>query len=225
MSAPSEREVQEMFDDIVERYDVLNSVLSLGLDRRWRRRVANAVPVEGGDRVLDLGCGTGKLGDLLADKAEVVGVDLSHAMLKRAREQLGHRMGFVQGSAFRLPFPDASFRAAVSGFVLRNLDDLPGAFQELGRVVTSGGTLAMIDITEPQRRITRRLLDGYLALIAPFLGGMVGKGRAYRYLVRSVRNLPQPPEMCRLLAEAGFEQCRARPVTWGRVTLFTATRR
>lgn len=213
-----------MFDGIVGHYDVLNSVLSLGLDRRWRRRTANAVRVEGGDRVLDLGCGTGKLGDLLADKAEVVGLDLSHEMLKRAREQLGHRMGFVQGSAFRLPFPGGSFRAAVSGFVLRNLDDLPGAFHELGRVIAPGGTLAMIDITEPRTGGRRRLLDGYLALIAPFLGGMVGKGRAYRYLVRSVRNLPPAPEICRLLSHAGFQECRATPLTWGRVTLFTASR-
>ena len=213
-----------MFDEIVERYDVLNSLLSLGLDRRWRRRVAGSVQVEGGDRVLDLGCGTGKLGDLLADSAEVVGLDLSHGMLKRAREQIGHRMGFVQGSAFRLPFPSAVFRAAVSGFVLRNLDDLAGAFQELGRVVASGGRVAMIDITEPRRGATRRLLDGYLALIAPFLGGMVGKGQAYRYLVRSVRHLPPAAEICRLLATAGFEECRATPITWGRVTLFTATR-
>jgi demethylmenaquinone methyltransferase/2-methoxy-6-polyprenyl-1,4-benzoquinol methylase len=214
-----------MFDDIVERYDVLNSILSFGLDRRWRRRVADAVQVEGGDRVLDLGCGTGKLGDLLADRAEVVGLDISHAMLKRAREQFGHRMGFVQGSAFRLPFPTAGFRAAVSGFVLRNLDDLAGAFHELGRVVASGGTLAMIDITEPRSRSRQRLLDGYLALLAPFLGGMVGKRRAYRYLVRSVRHLPPAPELCRLLGDAGFEACRATPLTWGRVTLFTAMRR
>jgi demethylmenaquinone methyltransferase/2-methoxy-6-polyprenyl-1,4-benzoquinol methylase len=214
-----------MFDDIVERYDVLNSVLSLGMDRRWRRRTADAIRAEGGDRVLDLGCGTGKLGDLLADKAEVVGVDLSHAMLKRGREQLGHRMGFVQGSAFQLPFPIAAFRAAVSGFVLRNLDDLPRAFRELARVIASGGSLAMIDITEPRRGSTRRFLDGYLALIAPFLGGMVGKRRAYQYLVRSVGNLPPAAEMCRLLTDAGFEECRAKPFTWGRVTLFTAKRR
>jgi demethylmenaquinone methyltransferase / 2-methoxy-6-polyprenyl-1,4-benzoquinol methylase len=214
-----------MFDDIVERYDALNSVLSLGMDRRWRRRTANAVHVEGGDRVLDLGCGTGKLGELLADKAEVVGVDLSHAMLKRAHDQLGHRMSFVQGSAFHLPFPEAAFRAAVSGFVLRNLDDLPRAFRELARVVGPGGTLAMIDITEPRGGATRRLLDGYLALVAPFLGGMVGKRKAYRYLVRSVGNVPPVPEMFRLLDDAGFEQCRATPLTWGRVTLFTARRR
>ncbi len=214
-----------MFDDIVERYDALNTVLSLGLDRRWRRRAANAVVVESGDRVLDLGCGTGKIGNLLADKAEVVGVDLSHRMLQRARERLGHRMGFVQGSAFDLPFPDSTFRAAVSGFVLRNLDDLPRAFEELGRVVGRGGTVALVDITEPRRGATRPVLDTYLALIAPLLGGVVGKPRAYRYLVRSVANLPPAEEVCRLLGEAGFEHCRATPLTWGRVTLFTARRR
>ena len=214
-----------MFDDIVERYDVINSVLSLGMDRRWRRRTANAVHVEGGDRVLDLGCGTGKLGDMVADKAEVVGVDLSHAMLKRGQEQLGHRMSFVQGSAFRLPFPDAAFRAAVSGFVLRNLDDLPKAFRELARVMSPGARLAMIDITEPRSGPTRRLLDAYLAVMAPFLGGVVGNATAYRYLVRSVRHLPPASEICRLLNAAGFEACEATPLTKGRVTLFTATRR
>ena len=214
-----------MFDGIVEQYDAVNSILSLGLDRWWRRQTINAVRVEPGDRTLDLGCGTGVLGARLADEAEVVGVDLSHPMLAYGRRQWGHKMSFVQGSAFRLPFPDAAFRVAVSGFVLRNLDDLPAAFAELARVVSPGGRIGLVDITRPTMPTLRRIFDGYLAAAAPAVGSLVGKREAYRYLVRSVAHLPPSDEVCGMLESAGFEDCEARPLTWGRVTLFTAMRR
>jgi demethylmenaquinone methyltransferase / 2-methoxy-6-polyprenyl-1,4-benzoquinol methylase len=213
-----------MFDGLVERYDLLNDVLSLGLDRWWRRAAAAAVEVSPGARLLDLGCGTGRLGILLAARHPVTGLDVSRAMLREARRRYDGRLSLVQGSAFRLPFGDAIFGGAVSAFVLRNLDDLPGAFAELARVVAPGGGLAVVDITEPARPRVRKLFDAYFETAAPALGALVGRRAEYRYLVRSLAQLPPPEEICRMLDGAGFHRCSARPLTGGMVTLFTAVR-
>jgi len=213
-----------MFDGLVGRYDLLNDVLSLGLDRWWRRSTAAALQSKPNDRVLDLGCGTGRLGVLLANRHAVTGVDVSGAMLREARRRYAGRVSLVQGSAFRLPFADSSFGGAVSAFVLRNLDDLPGAFAELARVVAPGGRVALVDITGPSRPVLRRLFDAYFETAAPALGALVGKRNEYNYLVRSLGQLPPPPELCELLHAAGFLRCKATPLTGGMVVLLTATR-
>ncbi len=223
-----------MFDDVVGSYDLLNGLLSLGLDRRWRAAAAHAVEpgVWSGGRVLDLGCGTGELALAVARHATwaaVTGVDVSDGMLALARRRIAdsrhaRAITLVRGSAFGLPFADAAFDAAVSGFVLRNLDDLPGAFDELARVVKGGGRIALVDVTEPPNPVVRRLFDLYFGVAAPALGAVVGKRDAYRYLVRSLAQLPPPGEVRRLLTEAGFDRAVDRPLTGGIATLFTAVR-
>ena len=214
-----------MFDDIVARYDLLNGVLSFGLDRRWRRATVEALRISPGDPVLDLGCGTGDLARLLAGAGgRVVGVDISHKMLLEAKAKLRGRARVVLGSVFALPFRDRAFAAAGSAFVLRNLFDLEAPFRELARVVEPGGRIALVDITEPRSRPIRQLFDAYFGTVAPALGALVGKRDAYRYLVRSVAQLPPPAQVCAMLARAGFEQPRAKPLTGGMVTLFTAMR-
>jgi demethylmenaquinone methyltransferase/2-methoxy-6-polyprenyl-1,4-benzoquinol methylase len=213
-----------MFDGLVERYDLLNDVLSLGLDRWWRRATASALAATSGDPVLDLGCGTGRLGMLLAARHSVIGLDVSRAMLQQARRRSAGRLGLIQGSAFRLPFRDASLGGVASAFVLRNLDDLPRTFAELARVVRPGGGLALADITEPSHPLVRTLFDAYFRTAAPALGALVGKRGEYSYLVKSLTHLPPRHEMCEMLRRAGFIECRARPLTGGMVTLFTAQR-
>ena len=222
--APPERRVESMFDAVVGRYDLVNDLLSFGLDRWWRRRTARAVVTSPGARILDLGCGTGKLGALLAEDSRVVGLDLSQQMLVAADERLRERIRFVRGSMFALPFADGVFQGATSAFVLRNLSDLPGAFSELARVMEQGGSLALVDITGPRRAWLRRPFDIYFATVAPLLGRLVGQAEAYSYLAQSLAQLPSPEVLCQMLEGAGFARVEAHPLTGGMVTLWTATR-
>jgi demethylmenaquinone methyltransferase/2-methoxy-6-polyprenyl-1,4-benzoquinol methylase len=213
-----------MFDSVARRYDVVNALLSFGLDRRWRRAAARSMAIRPGDIVLDLGCGTGELGRLFAGRCRVVGLDLSLEMLKVARQRI--RTGpFVQASAFRLPFRAAGFSAAVSAFLLRNLNDLQAAFGELARVLAPEGRVALLDITEPQSAPLRQLFDAYFSRAAPTLGALAGNAHAYRYLAGSLVQLPPAKEVLDLLGDAGFDRAAARPMTGGVVTLFTAVRR
>lgn len=222
-SAPPPARVADLFDDVVERYDLLNGVLSLGLDRLWRRAAARAV-VDAHGPLLDLGCGTGDLTALLAARHAVVGVDVSAGMLARAQRKLRGRAALARASAFSLPFAPGAFAGAASAFVLRNLDDLPSAFAQLARVVRPGGPVALVDITEPPNPLLRRAFDAYFGGMAPALGSLVGKREAYRYLVRSLAQLPPPDRVVAALGNAGFDAVRARPLTGGMVTLFTARR-
>lgn len=224
--APAEHRVAGMFDELVGRYDLVNDLLSLGLDRWWRRRTAAAVATLPGDRVLDLGCGTGRLAELLAPRAIVAGLDVSGEMLRAARRRTRKtpRLAYVRGSAFELPFADAVFMGAVSGFVLRNLNDLQRAFNELARVVAPGGAIALVDITGPRNPLLRRGFDAYFGTVAPLLGRMVGEEDAYRYLARSLAQLPRPEELAAMLRHAGFPDARSQPLSLGMVTLWTGTR-
>jgi demethylmenaquinone methyltransferase/2-methoxy-6-polyprenyl-1,4-benzoquinol methylase len=226
LRAPPEPEIRSLFDGLVGRYDVVNDVLSLGMDRAWRRTARRALHPRPGDRVLDLGCGTGDLGRPLAARARVVGVDLSRPMLLRARAKAGAGAGLalIEGSAFALPFRAGAFDGAVSGFVLRNLRDLGAAFDELARVVRPGGDVALVDITGPTRHVLRRGFDVAFGTMAPLVGRAVGREREYRYLVRSLAHLPPASELCAMLGRAGFADVGARPLTGGIVTLFTGRR-
>lgn len=213
-----------MFDSVASRYDLVNTLLSMGMDRRWRARTADALGARRGGGVLDVGCGTGKLGALLAPAHDVVGMDLSQQMLVAAREHFGSTLRLVRGSVFELPFPDGMFAGAVSGFVLRNLEDLPRAFCEIARVVERGGGLAVVDITGPRSRRVRPAFDLYFGAMAPALGALVGEPEAYRYLARSLAQLPAPEVVCQMLEGGGWTRARAIPMHMGMVTLWTAER-
>jgi demethylmenaquinone methyltransferase/2-methoxy-6-polyprenyl-1,4-benzoquinol methylase len=198
-------------------YDVMNRVMTAGLDRRWRRLAAREV-VWPGDRVLDACCGTGEL----AVEAErrggrVVGLDFSARMLERARRKSG-TIEWVQGDVLELPFADAEFDAATVGFGVRNFADLERGLRELGRVLRPGGRIAVLEITRP-RGLLRPFFRIWLDVLVPLAGKVLPGGKAYTYLPASVRRFPGPEDLSALLEGAGFHEVRYRLLGGGSVAL------
>ena len=214
--------VRGMFDRIAPVYDVMNHVMTAGLDRRWRRLAASEV-VWPGDRVLDACCGTGDLA--VEDErrgGRVVGLDFSEPMLERARKKSG-AIEWVQGDALALPFEDASFDAATVGFGVRNLADLEGGLHELARVLRSGGKLAVLEITRP-KGLLKLFFRLWFDVLVPFAGRVLPGGKAYTYLPASVRRFPGPDDLSTLLERAGFADVRYRLLGGGSVALHVGTR-
>ena len=211
--------VRTMFDRIAPVYDVMNHVMTAGLDRRWRAETARAV-VSPGDRVLDSCCGTGDLAiAALRAGGRVTALDFSERMLDRARRK-SDEIDWVEGDALALPFPDGSFEAATVGFGVRNLDDLPKGLGELRRVLRSGGRLGILEITTP-RGLLRPFYNLWFDGLVPLLGKLVPGGSAYTYLPASVRRFPEAKELAELMESAGFEQVRYRFFAGGIVALHT----
>ena len=210
--------VQRMFDRIAPVYDVMNRVMTAGLDQRWRRATVQETLQEG-DHVLDACCGTGDLAVAAwkAGAGHVVGLDFSERMLERARRK-APELEWVQGDVLALPFEDASFDAAVVGFGVRNVEDLEAGLRELRRVLRSGGRLGILEITTPRGplRLFYRL---WFDRIVPLLGRLLPGGDAYTYLPASVRRFPEPEALGELLGSCGFEAVRFRRFAGGIVAL------
>ncbi len=210
-----------MFDNIAPRYDLVNRVMTFGLDRRWRRATVNALGLGPGSAVLDLGCGTGDLClDLTAARYQAVGVDVSMGMLTHARTAAP----LVQADALLLPLAGASFDAAVSGFTLRNFVALSPVFAELARVIRPGGRIALLDVSAPANRVMRAGHSVYFGHVVPRIGALLSDGAAYRYLPRSVAYLPPADEMLDQLRQTGFDAVERRLLSGGLTQLITATR-
>jgi demethylmenaquinone methyltransferase/2-methoxy-6-polyprenyl-1,4-benzoquinol methylase len=209
--------VRGMFDRIAPVYDLMNRVMTAGLDQRWRRLAVGEV-VWPGDRVLDACCGTGDLA-VAAERrgGRVVGLDFSPRMLERARPKSG-TIEWVQGDALSLPFSDAEFDSATVGFGVRNLEDLEGGLRELARVLRPGGKLAVLEITRPHG-ILRPFFRLWFDVLVPFAGRVLPGGEAYTYLPASVRRFPGPEDLSALMERAGFETVRFRLLGGGTVAL------
>ena len=209
--------VRSMFDRIAPVYDVMNRVMTAGLDQRWRRLAAQAV-VRPGDRVLDACCGTGDLAIAGARAGGVVtGLDFSERMLERAQRKAPH-LEWVRADALALPFEEGAFDAATVGFGVRNLDDLEGGLRELARVLKPGGRLAVLEITRP-RGLLRPFFRFWFDGVVPVLGKVLPGGAAYTYLPASVRRFPGPEDLGALMESAGFHAVNWRMLAGGIVAL------
>ncbi|MFN8224537.1 MAG: bifunctional demethylmenaquinone methyltransferase/2-methoxy-6-polyprenyl-1,4-benzoquinol methylase UbiE [Gaiellales bacterium] len=201
-------EVRGLFDRIAPVYDVMNRVMTAGLDQAWRRLAVESV-VQPGDRVLDACCGTGDLAVAAAREGGVVtGLDFSEKMLARARRK-SEAIEWHQGDLLALPFADDSFDAATVGFGIRNVDDLEAGLRELARVLRPGGRVAVLEITQP-RGALRPFFSLWFDRVVPLLGRILPGGAAYTYLPASVRRFPDAEALEGALVRNGFDDVRFR---------------
>jgi demethylmenaquinone methyltransferase / 2-methoxy-6-polyprenyl-1,4-benzoquinol methylase len=215
--------VRTMFDRIAPVYDVMNHVMTAGLDRRWRRLTAESV-VRPGDRVLDACCGTGDLAlaSVRAGAGSVVGLDFSPRMIERARRK-SNAVAWIEGDALSLPFEDDSFDGATVGFGIRNVADLGRALGELARVLVPGGRVGLLEITQPTGALAP-FYRVWFEKIVPVLGKPLAGGSAYTYLPASVRRFPGKDDLVGVIEAAGFRDVRYRTFAGGIVALHTAVR-
>jgi demethylmenaquinone methyltransferase / 2-methoxy-6-polyprenyl-1,4-benzoquinol methylase len=221
--------VRHMFGRIAGVYDLMNRLMTGGLDRRWRLFAARQVALGPGQRALDIGTGTGDLAIAVAEvgapDSAVVGVDFTPEMLARGRQKLGPlglagRIDLRQGDGERLDFPDNTFDACCSGFVVRNLADLPQGFREMLRVVRPGGRVVCLEISHPPGLVFGSLFRLYFGRIVPFLGRIVGRSfDAYTYLPTSAVAFPNAPTLKAIMEDVGWTDVRYTYLTGGVVAV------
>lgn len=213
--------VQEMFDAIAPRYDLVNRIMTFRLDVRWRRRALRALRLDPGSVVVDLASGTGDLCiELGRAGLQPISADFSAGMLAADRSGVPR----VQADALRLPFADGALDGATCGFALRNFVALDEFFTELGRVVRPGGRIALLDVAVPPNRLVRWGHQLYFGRIVPRIGAFLSDSAAYRYLPRSVAYLPERDRLLSLARDAGFADAEHQALTLGITQLITGTR-
>jgi demethylmenaquinone methyltransferase/2-methoxy-6-polyprenyl-1,4-benzoquinol methylase len=225
-----------MFTGVPPRYDLINRIVTLGQDRRWRRLAALACLIDSPQRILDLGCGTGDLTISLArlsgKDVEIVGLDYSPSMLSRARQKaidagVGDKVAFVHGEATHLPFPDAHFDVVGISFAFRNLTYKNPLCQphlvEVNRVLKPDGRYVIVESSQPENTVIRSLFHLYLRFFVKPVGILLSGDRgAYRYLAESAVHFYSPREVRDMLLSAGFRNISYRPLLFGAAGIHVA---
>ena len=231
---PQKEKIQEMFDSVAPSYDRLNHIMSLGVDRIWRRKAMREIVDGSQQRILDVACGTGDSTIAIAKSAgsgtRVTGVDISDGMMSLVMEKACHegvhdRIKLLKADAEALPFQDGSFHRVFCAFGIRNFEHKDIALQEFLRVLATGGKAVILELSVPDNRRLRRLYDVYFMHILPFIGGLIsGNRQAYKYLPASVHAFPAPPVFCDMMRTAGFTDVSFRTFTLGLCRLYIGTR-
>lgn len=237
---PPERKavyVRQLFGRIAHYYDLMNHLMTLGRDRTWRRYTVSHIPYPTPTiRVLDVATGTGDLALELLHRhpdAWVVGLDFSPEMLALARQkaraisnlQCRAPLPLTAGDALRLPFPDDTFDAVITGFALRNVTDIAAALAEMARVTRPGGQIACLEIARPHLPVFRYLFTLYFYGLVPLLGGWItGQRSAYTYLPYSLTNFPTPDQIAMIMSQAGWSGVRYRRLALGTMAVHVGTK-
>ena len=231
---PKKERVQQMFDRIAPTYDRLNHVLSMNVDKLWRRHALKEIVDGSAQRILDVACGTGDSTLSIAKAAgkgsTVTGVDISEGMMalvegKAEKAGIADRIDLQVADGEALPFVDGSFDRVTCAFGIRNFEHKEKGLSEFLRVLKPGGKAVILELSVPQNRAVRWVYDLYFTHLLPAIGGAVsGDKAAYRYLPASVHQFPSPGDFCRMMEEAGFTAVRSRTFTFGLCRMFVGER-
>ena len=222
-------QVRDMFDSIAPAYDVMNRMMTFGIDTIWRRKAVDMVGAYKPRRVLDVATGTGDLAFLINDRLKpesLLGIDLSAGMLAVARQKaaergVADRVSFAIEDCLSLSLPDNSYDAITVAYGVRNFENLAQGFAEMYRVLSPGGVLCVIELSTPEHFPMRQLYKFYTYTIIPLVGRIVSRDKqAYTYLPRSVAAVAQGEEMLDIFRSVGFRNCRLRRLTFGACTIY-----
>jgi len=213
-------DVSKMFDDVANRYDFLNDLLSLGRTKAWRRAVTSIIAPKPGMKILDIAAGTGSSSRPLVDKgAEVTALDFSQGMIKQGRKQ-NKNINFVQGDALKLPFEDNSFDVTTISFGLRNTSSTEIALKEALRVTKDGGRIVVAEFSHPVNPIFKKIYLNYLMKALPVIVKKISKNPdAYIYLADSIRAWPDQAELASIMRDSGFKSVAWQDLTFGIVAV------
>jgi demethylmenaquinone methyltransferase / 2-methoxy-6-polyprenyl-1,4-benzoquinol methylase len=226
-------QVAEMFNNIAGRYDFLNHFLSMGIDKGWRKKAIAAVAQIQPQNLLDVATGTGDMAIAAAKTIrpkKITGVDIADQMLeagrrKIAQQNLSHIITLQTGDSEAMPFGTGEFDAVMCAYGVRNFEHLETGLKEMHRVLRTGGKVVILEFSHPARFPVKQLYKFYFRYILPTLGKLVSKhSKAYTYLPESVMAFPEGGKFCEILSECGFKEAKARPLTFGITTLYTASK-
>ena len=222
------QQVEQMFDAISPKYDLLNRLFSLGIDQGWRRKVMRDVTKEPVQKLLDVATGTADLAIMAAKHVpEVIGVDISEGMLSYGREKvtkkgLDQQVKLQQADSIALPFADGTFDAITVAFGVRGFEELQRGIAEMQRVLKTNGRLFVLEFSKPQKTPMKQLFRFYFHRVMPFVGKAVSKDNAaYTYLPKSVEAFPEGADFLKIMASAGLRECKAESLTGGIASLYT----
>ena len=231
---PKKEKVQQMFDNIAPTYDKLNHIMSLSVDKLWRRHALKEIVDGTPQRILDVACGTGdstiSIARAAAEGTKVTGVDISEGMMALVTEKAEKagvldRIDLQVADGEALPYEEGTFDRVTCAFGIRNFEHKEKGLEEFRRVLRPGGRAVILELSVPQNKVLRWAYDLYFLHILPWVGGKVsGDKAAYKYLPASVHNFPAPKEFCRMMEEAGFRSVRFRTFTFGLCRMFTGER-
>ena len=225
--------IAAMFDRISPKYDALNHLLSLNIDKVWRKKTATIVSKTQPKTILDLATGTADLAIALAKQnpqAHIIGMDISEKMLEIGKEKvklqnLENQIELHHGDAATLPFEDARFDAVTVAFGVRNFENLDKGLSEIHRVLKTNGQAVVLEFSMPEKFPVKQLYNFYFKHLLPSIGKWVSKDEnAYSYLPHSVEKFPKPSDFCSILGSFGLKNCQMKPLSFGIATLYVANK-